>query len=395
MAWTVEPDPLQPEAALAWFRARLPLPDPAFRALREETRRRAFWVAGLTALDMVQEVKDALEEALREGTAFEGFRKALSERVRQAWGEGSRHRLAVVFRTNLQLAYGAGRWKEAVETKALRPYWGLQVVLDGRTSEVCRPLAGVVLPADHPFWRNHIPPLHHGCRTALVTYTREEGERLAWREAPAHEPQAGFGLAPTAEEWSPDPKDYDPALWEAFVTSLPRAHPEALAHLQALAESRGQARPDPRDWLWAAGAMGRAPFNRRERSVAPEDRSLLGVSRGTSLEIHLRKRVAEGQLAPGLTQEAYERLCQQAALSPEAALFAYRRSPGPVLAAVVPSEWAVPDALRGPKLRRYWFVVYSFWSGTLVTGYAEDDLRHLNVPWDEVVWLRKPPWWPL
>ena len=211
MAWTVEPDPLQPEEALAWFRARLPLPDPEFRALREEARRRAFWVSGLAALDMVQEVMDALEAALREGTAFGDFQKALSERVKSAWGEGSRHRLEAVFRTNLQLAYGAGRWKEAVSTRELRPYWGLSVVLDGRTSEVCRPLAGVVLPADHPFWRTHVPPLHHHCRTVLVTYAREEGERRAWREPPAHEPQPGFGRPPTAEEWSPD-KDYHPEL---------------------------------------------------------------------------------------------------------------------------------------------------------------------------------------
>ncbi|RTH26277.1 phage head morphogenesis protein, partial [Thermus scotoductus] len=193
MAWTVEPDPLRPEEALRWFRARLPLPDPEFRALGEEARRRAFFVAGLAALDMVQETMDALARALEEGRPFEDFQRELSDRVKNAWGEGSRHRLETVFRTNLQLAYGAGRWKEAVSARELRPYWGLSVVLDGRTSKICRPLAGIVLPADHPFWRTHVPPLHHNCRTALVTYTREEGERRAWKEPPPHEPQAGFG----------------------------------------------------------------------------------------------------------------------------------------------------------------------------------------------------------
>ncbi|MDW8358774.1 phage minor head protein [Thermus sp.] len=394
MAWTVEPDPLHPEEALAWFRRRLPLPEPVWRTLREEARRRAFWVAGLAALDMVQETKDALEEALSRGLPFEDFQRSLSERVRTAWGEGSRHRLATVFRTNLQLAYGAGRWKAAEETRSLRPYWGLQVVLDGRTSETCRPLAGVVLPADHPFWRNHIPPLHHGCRTALVTYSREEGERLAWREAPDHAPQEGFGRAPTAEEWSPHPRDYDPILWRAFVTALPQAHPEALAHLRRLAEGGGEAQPDPRDWLWAAGAMGQAPFSRRVQGVPPEERPLLGVSRASSLEIHLRRRFLEKQLSEAATLEAYERLCQETALSPEAALFAYRRNQGPVLAALLPVEWAVPEPLRGPELRGYWLVVYSFWSGTLVTGYAASELSRLRIPWGEVVWLRKPPWLP-
>nr|WP_267962524.1 phage minor head protein [Thermus hydrothermalis] len=339
---------------------------------------------------MVQEAKDALEEALAKGLPFEDFRQRLSERVRGAWGEGTRHRLDTVFRTNLQLAYGAGRHRQAEETKALRPYWGLSVVLDGRTSGVCRPLAGVVLPADHPFWRNHIPPLHHNCRTALVTYTREEGERRAWKEAPEHEPQAGFGRPPGQEEWSPDPRDYDPALWRAYVTALPQAHPEALARLRAIAE--GQAEPEPRDWLWAAGAMGRAPFNRWTRKVPEEERERLGITWGSSLEVHRLKRIADGQLAGDATAEDYERICQHAPLSPEAALMAYRRAPGPVLAALLPVEWAVPEPLRGPTLSGYWFVVYSFWSGTLVTGYAEEDLSKLDIPWNEVKWLRKPAW---
>jgi len=390
VAWTVEPDPLRPEEALAWFRARLPLPDPEFRALREEARRRAFWVSGLAALDMVQEVMDALEEALREGTTFGDFQKALSERVKSAWGEGSRHRLEAVLRTNLQLAYGAGRWKEAVSTRELRPYWGLSVVLDGRTSEVCRPLAGVVLPADDPFWRTHVPPLHYNCRTVLVTYAREEGERRAWREPPAHEPQPGFGRPPTEDEWSPDPKDYHPELWGAYLRAL-AALPEARDRLRRLAESRGREKPEPRDWLFAAGTMAGSPFNRKTRSVPENLRSSLGGGRATALDIHVAKRVSDGDLAPGTSPEVYERLCREAPAHPEAALFAYARAQGPVLAALAPASF-LPEGIRGPRLRAFWFVVYSFHSGTLVTGYSVNALRELDIPWEEVTWLKKPPW---
>lgn len=390
MAWTVEPDPLRPEEALRWFRARLPLPDPEFRALGEEARRRAFFVAGLAALDMVQETMDALARALEEGRPFEDFQRELSDRVKNAWGEGSRHRLETVFRTNLQLAYGAGRWKEAVSARELRPYWGLSVVLDGRTSRICRPLAGIVLPADHPFWRTHVPPLHHNCRTALVTYTREEGERRAWKEPPPHEPQAGFGRPPTAEEWSPDPRDYHPELWRAFLRAL-AALPEARAHLRGLAESRGQGRPAPRDWLFAAGEMVRAPFNRRGRSVPEELRPLLGRERATSLELHVAQRVMDGHLAPGTPPEVYEGLCREAPAHPEAALFAYARDQGPVLAALAPASF-IPEEARGPRLKALWFVVYSFHSGTLATGYSVRDLSELDVPWDKVVWLKRPPW---
>ena len=400
MAWTVEPDPLAPEAALAWFRERLPLPDPAFRALREEARRRAFWVAGLAALDMVQEVKDALEAALREGTTFQEFQKALSERVRQAWGEGSRHRLAVVFRTNLQLAYGAGRWKQAQAVTALRPYWGLQVVLDGRTSRICQPLAGIVLPADHPFWRNHIPPLHHGCRTALVTYTREEGERLAWREAPAHEPQAGFGRAPTAEEWSPDPRDYDPTLWGHYVRALGRAYPNADGYLAELWERRRAALaqglpppvPKPTDWVFAAGRVAIAGFPSYPTRVRPSERHLVGgAKQASSLSLHHRKRIEDGDIDPGASEGDYEEALRRAATDPEVGVVVYDGGKGPVVGLLARTGWAVPEGVRGPLAGPIWYVVYSLRSAVQATAYSAHSLDELTIP-EDALWLRKPPW---
>jgi SPP1 gp7 family putative phage head morphogenesis protein len=390
VAWTVEPDPLQPEEALAWFRARLPLPDPEFRALREEARRRAFWVSGLAALDMVQEVMDALEAALREGTTFGDFQKALSERVKNAWGEGSRHRLEIVFRTNLQLAYGAGRWKEAVSTRELRPYWGLSVVLDGRTSEVCRPLAGVVLPADDPFWRTHVPPLHYNCRTVLVTYAREEGERRAWREPPAHEPQPGFGRPPTEDEWSPDPKDYHPELWRAYLRALGRGMPEADRYLAGLLATR---QPRATDWMLAAGRVAVAAFPPYPIPVRARDRAYLPGSpkRALSRRLHLTKRIAEGQLAPGVGEEAYEEMARRAAADPEAGVLLYAGEKGPVVAIVSRTEWAVPAEARGPAAGPVWFVVYSLRSGVLATAYAASSLAALTIPAD-AIWLRKPSW---
>nr|WP_246584350.1 phage minor head protein [Thermus brevis] len=349
---------------------------------------------------MVQEVKDAVEEALRGGTTFEEFRKALSERVRQAWGEGSRHRLAAVFRTNLQLAYGAGRWKEAVETRALRPYWGLRVVLDGRTSEVCRPLAGVVLPADHPFWRTHIPPLHHGCRTALVSYTREEGERLAWREAPAHEPQAGFGRAPTAEEWSPDPKDYDPALWGQYIQALGRAYPGTNAYLADLYERHKAAlekgelplRPKPTDWMFAAGRVAVAAFPDYPTKVRISERDLVGGEKwASSLTLHHRKRVMDGDIAVTASEGDYEATLRRAATDPEVGVVVYDGGKGPVIGVLAHTDWAVPEEARGPLAGPIWYVVYSLRSAVQVTAYSADSLADLFIP-EDALWLRRPLW---
>ncbi|WP_051529375.1 phage minor head protein [Meiothermus cerbereus] len=390
MPWNVEATPTDPEQAIAWFRARLPLPDPAYRALSEEARRRAFFVAGLAQLDMVQEALDALDAALAKGETFEQFKDRLSERIQRAWGGASAHRLRTIFDTNLQSAYGAGRWKAADELRQERPYWGLSVVLDGRTSRICLNLAGVVLPADHPFWNTHIPPLHFRCRTALVTYSAAQAEGRITQRPPDQPPLEGFGRPPGREAWSPEPRDYHPELWRAYLRTL-ATHPEARDRLRQLAESRGQARPEPRDWLVAAGQVYAAPFNRRERLLGPEQAALLGKSRASSLEAHLATRILEEQVLPTTTPEEYERVCREVAAHPEVAVLAFARAQGPVLAVMVPTS-ALPDSVRGPRVGRFWFVVYSFHSSTLATGYGVSALEKLNVPWQETTWLRRPPW---
>lgn len=386
MAWRIEPNPVNPEAAIQWFKQRLALPDPEWRALQDEARRQAFFVSGLAALDLVQEVQEALERALSEGEPFEDFRKRLSERVLNAWGEGSKHRLEIIFRTNLQLAYGAGRYKEAVSVKELRPYWGLEVVLDGRTSGICRPLAGVVLPADHPFWKNHIPPLHFNCRTALVTYTRREGERLV-REAPDHAPAAGFGAPPHEREWSPNPKDYDPQLWGIFLQSLGRHTPFADAYLAAVA--RREVKPKATDWMLALGRVAIADFPKRIEKVGDDDvRAVLGP-KASRLEQKFTKHVViEQQFRPDLFPEEYLAILRRAALHPEAVVVVHAPPRGPVILVAAPSAEVAPGDL-GPNAEPWIVVVYELKYGTLVSGYMASSKEEVFL-WNPV-WLQTHP----
>lgn len=217
MAWDISADPVQPEAAIRWLRARLPLPEEEFRALSEEARRRAFFLSGVATLDLVQETLAALEKAISQGTTFAEFRRDLPEQLRRAW---KGHRLRTIFDTNLQKAYGAGRYRQASETEDARPYWGLEVVLDGRTSPICSNLVGLVLPAEEMRRRRLIPPLHFRCRTALVTFTAEQARaRGITRTPPEAQAQEGFGAPPEDDEWSPDPERYHPELWAAFQRS--------------------------------------------------------------------------------------------------------------------------------------------------------------------------------
>lgn len=70
-----------------------------------------------------------------------------------------------IFRTNVQSAYNAGAYQQRNDpaVRKRRPFWQFRAIQDARTSDLCRPLDGIVRPADDPWWKTHTPPLHHQC----------------------------------------------------------------------------------------------------------------------------------------------------------------------------------------------------------------------------------------
>ena len=110
------PDPeiiaegVTPDAALEFWKWRAKLTDEEAKALNEEVRYRAFYVTGLAKHDLVQLVSDAIEEAVKNGETLADFKKRIVEAIQaQGWHD---YRVENIFRTNLQTAYSAGRYKK-------------------------------------------------------------------------------------------------------------------------------------------------------------------------------------------------------------------------------------------------------------------------------------------
>lgn len=191
--------PRAPEEAIAWLRSRVPLSEQAWRALSEAARKRAFMVAGLAQEALVAQVQAALEAALRDGSTLEDFTAQVGASLETAW-LGPTARIETIFRTNIMSAYNAGRYAQAndPDTLATRPFWRFVATLDSRTAPQCRAAHGVILPADHPWWQAHYPPMHHRCRCFVQTLTPRQVERLGGVTAPSSLPAAdGFGSPPT------------------------------------------------------------------------------------------------------------------------------------------------------------------------------------------------------
>lgn len=208
-------DPERFEEAVDAFRRRVPLPEPLWRKLQAEERRRAFWVAWVTQARAVQELKDAVERAIRDGTTLEDFRQDARALVEEAWGAEDSPRLETVFRTNVMGAYNAGRQEVFTDPEVMesRPYLRFDAAGDSRMTDICEELDGTVLPADDPFWRTHTPPLHFNCRSMLTPLTAEEAEEEGVApEKPETRADSGFGHGPEPEDAEPDLTSFDPDI---------------------------------------------------------------------------------------------------------------------------------------------------------------------------------------
>lgn len=164
------PQPFIPKEALAFWKDKVPLSPGQFRKLADGAKAKAFAVTGIAKGDELATVFNALQRAIENGTTFGDFKKEAAEVFeRRGWNEKAPWRIDTIFRTNIQMAYNAGRYKQMKEVADLRPFWMLDAVIDKRSSEICPPLNGAVYAADDPFWDTWFPPNHFRCRTGVTS----------------------------------------------------------------------------------------------------------------------------------------------------------------------------------------------------------------------------------
>lgn len=203
MAWAVTADPNKFDKAVAWFRKRVPVTENGYRALTVRERDRAFHIAHVQQMRVVETIYNEIDRAIAEGTPFGDFKKRIRDKLK-AHEVGGAH-LETVFRNAVQSAYNAGRWYQLTEVSATRPYWVLDVVLDDRTSDKCKPVDGVCKAHDDPWWLTNWPPRHHRCRTGVRSVRASEAKRIGiTKGTPEPTPDAGFGYAPPLVEVDDD-----------------------------------------------------------------------------------------------------------------------------------------------------------------------------------------------
>lgn len=197
------------QAQIDYLRQKLRLPTERWDDIQRSAHDRAFIVAGAAKADLLADLHGAVVRAAQDGGGLAAFRKNFMSIVRShgwaGWtgddrtsptdggGAGVAWRTSIIYRTNMDTSYAAGRWRQLTEPETLRalPYWRYihsDSVLHPRPMHLA--WHGLTLPAEHPFWRTHFAPNGWGCQCRITAVSRREGEASA--RAGLGEPPAGW-----------------------------------------------------------------------------------------------------------------------------------------------------------------------------------------------------------
>lgn len=195
------------EDAIAFFRAKLSIPTKAWDDLWREMHSRSFMVAGAARGSLLVDLRAAIEKGIAEGTTLAEFRKDFDQVIeKHGWSYtgGRAWRTAIIYDTNLSMAYSAGHYRQRNHPAVLaaRPYLRYLPSSSRKPRTEHRGWYNLVLPHDDPFWQTHTPPNGWGCKCGVATVSARELEKLKQEFATGADPIRT--TAPKAEhyEWT-------------------------------------------------------------------------------------------------------------------------------------------------------------------------------------------------
>lgn len=178
---------------IAFFRTKTNVTTERWTDLWQEEHDHAFMVAGANRIDLVVDLRDAVDKAIAEGGSIDQFRKDFDQIVaKYGWDYtgGRDWRTRVIYETNLRSSYAAGRYAQLQALKKVRPFWRYR-----HSDSVQHPrpqhLAwnNLVLLADDPWWNTHYPPNGWGCQCTVEALNARDLERLG-KDGPDDAPAA-------------------------------------------------------------------------------------------------------------------------------------------------------------------------------------------------------------
>lgn len=150
------------------------LPDDYYNVMTPIQRQQAVSIAGLAQTEQIKHVMAQVNQQLIDGGTFADFQRAVAD------GDIDinlpRYRLDNIFRTNVQGAYGRGRYYQQQQNKVERPYLMRDGINDSRQRPEHKALDGLIRPIDDPIWQTCSAPSGYRCRCLQRSLTKEQAE---------------------------------------------------------------------------------------------------------------------------------------------------------------------------------------------------------------------------
>lgn len=116
-----------------------------------------------SAAKSYQQLK-VMSEKLAETGVYSEFKKE----AKQVFDLYNETWLKTEYDTAIGQAQNIVKWQEIEKTKEIMPYLRYSAIIDPNTSEICRPLDGIVAKVDDPIWQKVAPLNHFNCRCLLI-----------------------------------------------------------------------------------------------------------------------------------------------------------------------------------------------------------------------------------
>lgn len=236
--------PLPPAEAIAFFRQKGFRIGFDYRDVWQQEQQAMSTVAKAMQIDVLQDIRAAVDQAIAEGVTFETFQRQLKPRLMDKgwWGRkemtdpdtgeiktvqlGSPRRLRRIFDTNLATAYSEGQWERIQKNKGLFGFLEYVRTSSSNPDKAHLAYAGVVLPVDHPFWQAHMPVRRWGCKCTVIQHTTRTLEREGLKVGEAPPEVLRPYTNPRTGEISQVPAGVDPAF--NYPPGGRRAHLEQM-----------------------------------------------------------------------------------------------------------------------------------------------------------------------
>lgn len=198
---------LPPDDTARAFDARSQGPDQGLRItarwseMMHDEHARAFTVAHLARLDLLEDIRTSLADVIHNGGTFEQWRANIQPILERAgwWGRvedrsltGADHaihvgprRLETIYRTNLRVSRAAGQWARIRELADVAPFLRYSAVMDDRTRPAHRRWHGTILRWDDAWWDTHFPPCGWNCRCTVIQLSQRDLARRGWQVSKA------------------------------------------------------------------------------------------------------------------------------------------------------------------------------------------------------------------